>query len=268
MQTIIAAFDDRASAQRAVNRLTHGGFSDDAIHLQSGYDETQSLDDDGRPSTAESSNGFFYEVGNFFGSLFSDAEDKSKSENYAEAIRRGSTVVVVDAATDADVDKAKALLHEAGAVDIDERAEGWKRDGWTGFDANAGQMHSPDIDVDLQTVMPVVQEEMQVGKRSVDAGSVRVVRRVTETPVSKMISLRQERATIERRPVDRVASAEESANFEDQTFEIRERSEQAVVSKTARVVEEVVIGKQITETNETVEGTVRRTDVDVQRDSA
>ena len=262
MRAIIVAFDDRASAQRAVNWLTHGGFSDHAIHLQSGYDETQNLDADGRPSAAESSNGFFYEVGNFFGRLFSHAENKSKSENYAEAIRRGSNVVVVDAANNADVDKAERTVARGG------RAEGWNRDGWTGFDANAGQMHTPEIDVDHQTVMPVVQEEMQVGKRSVDAGSVRMVRRVTETPVSKMISLRQARATIERRPVDRAASAAESDNFQDQTFEIRERSEQAVVSKTARVVEEVVTSKQITETDETAEGTLRRTDVNVQRDSA
>jgi hypothetical protein len=51
--------------------------------------------------------------------------------------------------------------------------------------------------------MPVVQEELQVGKRAVSNGGVRVVQRVTETPVKEMIRLRDERATIERRPVDR-----------------------------------------------------------------
>ena len=48
-------------------------------------------------------------------------------------------------------------------------------------------------------------------------------------------------------------------------MEIRESSEEAVVSKTARVVEEVSIGKEASQRTETVSDTVRRTDVDVER---
>jgi stress response protein YsnF len=54
------------------------------------------------------------------------------------------------------------------------------------------------------------------------------------------------------------------ANFKEGDIEIRERAEEAIVGKQARVVEEIEVGKQVTEREETVRDTVRRTDVDVQ----
>jgi stress response protein YsnF len=75
--------------------------------------------------------------------------------------------------------------------------------------------------------------------------------------------LREERVHVERHPVDRPVEAGDDA-FREGTLEIKERGEEAVVSKTARVVEEVVVGKQVEEHTETINDTVRRTDVDVQ----
>jgi stress response protein YsnF len=46
---------------------------------------------------------------------------------------------------------------------------------------------------------------------------------------------------------------------------VRETAEEAVVGKTARVVEEVRVGKEVREREQTVEDKVRRKDVDVQR---
>ena len=115
-----------------------------------------------------------------------------------------------------------------------------------------------------QTVLPVVEEELQVGKRTVDRGGIRVVKRVSETPVSEMVHLREERAVVERRPVDRAVSQGDTDLFEEGTIEVREQAEEAVVGKTARVVEEVVVGKQVSERDETVSDTVRRTDVEVE----
>lgn len=48
-------------------------------------------------------------------------------------------------------------------------------------------------------------------------------------------------------------------------MELRESSEEAVVSKSARVVEEVVIGKEVSSHTENVKDTLRRTDVDVEQ---
>jgi len=114
-----------------------------------------------------------------------------------------------------------------------------------------------------ETTIPVVEEELQVGKREVERGGVRVESRVEEKPVTEQVQLREERVHVERRPVDRpVTNADEA--FREGTLEVTERAEEAVVSKTARVVEEVVVGKQVEEHTETVHDTLRRTDVDVQ----
>ena len=79
-------------------------------------------------------------------------------------------------------------------------------------------------------VVQVAEEELQVGKRDVGRGSVRVRSYVTERPVEEQVELRQERVTIERRPVDR-AVAPGDATFTERTIEAVERGEEAVVSR-------------------------------------
>ena len=51
--------------------------------------------------------------------------------------------------------------------------------------------------------------------------------------------------------------------FQEGVIEMQETSEVPVVAKTARVVEEVVVGKTATDRTETVRDTVKRTDVQV-----
>ena len=114
--------------------------------------------------------------------------------------------------------------------------------------------------------IPVVEEHLEVGKRQVETGQVHVTSHVVETPVNESVTLREEHAAIERRPVDRPASEADLANFKEETIEVRETAEQAVVNKTARVVEEVVVGKTATSTTQEISDTVRKTVVDVERD--
>jgi uncharacterized protein (TIGR02271 family) len=115
------------------------------------------------------------------------------------------------------------------------------------------------------TAIPVVQEDLQVGKREVQRGGVRVFSRVVETPVNESVNLREEHVNVERRPVDRPLSSADSAAFKEQSIEMREKSEEAVVQKTARVVEEVVVGKTATQRQENIKDSVRRTEVQVEK---
>jgi uncharacterized protein (TIGR02271 family) len=112
--------------------------------------------------------------------------------------------------------------------------------------------------------IPVIEEELQVGKREVETGGVRVQSRITEKPVEEHVTLREEHVKVERHPVNREVSSSDLANFKEGEIDITTRSEEAVVAKQARVVEEVEIGKQVTEHQETVRDTVRHTDVDVE----
>jgi len=111
--------------------------------------------------------------------------------------------------------------------------------------------------------IPVVEEELQVGKREVERGGVRVESRVEERPVEKEVHLQEEHVRVERRPVDRPVGDAEGL-FKEGSVEVTERAEVPVVAKEARVVEEVVINKEVGERTETVRDTVRRTDVNVE----
>jgi uncharacterized protein (TIGR02271 family) len=115
--------------------------------------------------------------------------------------------------------------------------------------------------------IPVIEERLEVGKREVETGAVHVSSHLVETPVNENVTLREEHANIERRPVDRPASEADLAAFKDETIEVRQMAEKAVVSKTARVVEEVVVGKTTTTSAQQVSDTLRKTVVDVERDS-
>jgi len=99
-------------------------------------------------------------------------------------------------------------------------------------------------------------------KREVSTGGVRVYSRLTETRVSESVNLREEHASIDRRPVDRPATA---ADLKEGFVEVRETAEEPVIAKTARVIEEVVVGKESTTRTETVNDTVRGTNVEVER---
>jgi uncharacterized protein (TIGR02271 family) len=113
-----------------------------------------------------------------------------------------------------------------------------------------------------EQAIPVVEEELAVGKRKVQTGAYRVYSRQTETPVTENVTLREEHASIERRPVDRPAT---EADRTSAYVEVKETDETAVVQKTARVVEEVVVGKESSQRTETIHDTLRGTQVEVER---
>jgi uncharacterized protein (TIGR02271 family) len=99
---------------------------------------------------------------------------------------------------------------------------------------------------------------------SAESGTVAVP--VTEErPVEARVNLREEHVSVQRRPVDRPATEADFNKAATANLEVTESAERAVVSKEARVVEEVQIGKQATERTETIRDTVRKTDVDVER---
>jgi uncharacterized protein (TIGR02271 family) len=117
---------------------------------------------------------------------------------------------------------------------------------------------------DESATIPVINEELQVGKREVEKGGIRVRSRVVEEQVSEDISLRQERVNIERDDVDRRATDDDLRRAETE-IEMREREEVPVVNKEARVVEEIKLTKDVTERDETIRDTVRNTEVDIDR---
>jgi uncharacterized protein (TIGR02271 family) len=118
-----------------------------------------------------------------------------------------------------------------------------------------------------EETIQAAEEQLHVGKREVGRGSVRVRSYVTERPVEEQVELRQERVTVERRPVDRELQPGDAA-FQERTIEAVERGEEAVVDKRARVTEEIGLRKDVATETETVRDTVRKQEVEVEEDRA
>lgn len=273
MQTAISTFDDRAAAERAVERLVDAGFSRDEVHIEEGSATEARATASGATDADRGyrDEGILASFGHFFASLFEgDERGTQHAGTYSEAVRRGSVVVVVDAVDETQAQQAATIMDELGAVNMDQRADEWRAEGWA-YDRMPAQALRGEADDgsrlrgDQDKVLNVVQEELQVGKRTVDRGGVRIVQRVSETPVRELVRLREVRAVVERRPVDRAAGDADLKLFQDGVVEVREMSEEPVVAKTARVVEEVVVGKEAQERTEEISDTVRRKDVDVER---
>jgi uncharacterized protein (TIGR02271 family) len=146
-----------------------------------------------------------------------------------------------------------------------ERSPAVDRETRTGADAARERGRAGAREVETGDVkVPVVEEELHVGTRQVQRGGVRLYTRVTERPVEETVRLRDETVHVERHPVDRPATEADVAAAKDATIEVTETDEEAVVRKQARVVEEVVVRKDVQEHTETVRDTVRRTEVEVE----
>lgn len=261
-QTVIGVFDTYDHAERAKQQLITRGFSPNDVQVRAHGADHAGIERTEPARSADSDVGFMDSVANFFADLF--GPDRDTAGDYAEAVRRGGAVLAVTVSDETRVDSAREALAATGAVDIEKRVAEWRQGGYEGYRSDTAPYTSEEIENERSRVIPVVEEELEVGKRQVDLGAVRVVSRMVETPVSASVTLQEERANIERRPVDRPASEADLNSFRDETIEVRETSEKAVVSKAARVVEEVVVGKTATEHTEQISDSVRKTVVDVQ----
>jgi len=267
--TVVGAYDDYSTAQQVIQALESDGFSRARIQLQPESDQSVSASG----QSQESSGG----IGSFFRSLFGMDEHKEHHDVYAESVRRGHYVVTVDAQDDDEAYRASEILSRFNPVDLDERSRLWRQQGWSGYDATAPRLSQTEIEAERrgyaqarpveteQSTIPVIEEELKVGKRQVQRGGIRVFQRVREKPVHESVQLREEHVTIERHPVDKPATEADIAALKEGTIELRETAEEAVVSKTARVVEEVVVGKEQSQHIEEISDTVRRTDVEVEQ---
>ena len=120
MHTVISAFQNTKTAERAISRLVEANFQKDRIQLRHKGDE----------HCAERS--VLSSMGHFFASLLGqDTPALEEAEYYAEAVRRGHPLLVVDAQTYEEAERAAGLLQQLGAIDIHERTSEWGDSGFS-----------------------------------------------------------------------------------------------------------------------------------------
>jgi uncharacterized protein (TIGR02271 family) len=272
-RTITAMFDSRSEAEAARERLSATGASNVRIIDQ----QSAGAGSSDRSGTDDSHGGGFWES---VKEAFMPHEDRHA---YEEGVRRGGYLVCATV-EESQADHACSIL-EDGAVDFDRRQDTWRSEGWGGYEPGSDELgdgrdtqrsQQQSFAGTTQTAtsgnavaeerIPLVEEQLKVGKREVERGGARVRSYVEERPVQEQVSLREEHVSVERRPVDRpVSAADLSASdlLQEREIEMTETAEEAVVAKEARVREEVVLKKTAEERTETVSDTVRRTDVEI-----
>ncbi|MBA2668416.1 MAG: YsnF/AvaK domain-containing protein [Trueperaceae bacterium] len=246
--TVVGLYRTEEDVRRVVDDLSNHGFSRGEInhHDDVGPNLREWLTDQGVPD--------------------------HEAEDYVLGVRNGGKLVTLEA----DDDRA------AEAIDIMQRHERGTATARGGMPAGAPSTGAATAD-DARTgtadmkqdtgrtrqgeeeTIEVVEEELDVSKRQVEHGGVHVRTYVTEKPVEKQVQVREENVSVDRRPVDRaVSEAEAQGAFKERSIDMTETSEEVVVDKQARVVEEVVLRKDARERTETVSDTVRRTDVEIE----
>ncbi|HLP72966.1 MAG TPA: YsnF/AvaK domain-containing protein [Bacteroidales bacterium] len=283
--TVIGFFSNSSDAYDAADTLRERGF--DIGNVDVSDNNRSDMDEHGREERSG-------KVGNFFRSLFSDNDDDA--DRYSNAAHENS-LVTVHASDRDEAERAAEILDSCGAIDVDE-GYGSRGGAYSGtgsgafsetgsgayaesehdvrdFDSGLGESdldtertasfaRDKDFDRTDEASIPVVEEEVNIGKREVRRGGVRLRSRIIEKPVEETLRLREERVNVERVPVDRDVTDDDLENFREETVEVHEYGEEPIVSKRSRVVEEVRVGKEVHERQETVREKARKKEVDVE----
>jgi uncharacterized protein (TIGR02271 family) len=272
-QTIVGLYPTRALAQDVQSKLQSAGIPASNINL-SADPEAAGLETAHEP----------HHEGGFWDWLFGSDVSAEERERYSGHLRGGNVAVSVRSRSEAEHERVISLMEQFDPIDIDSdetttpvpqtsiagdlTGASQPVTGSSAFAAaerraGIGSAHATATDGDQ--VVPIAKEELEVGKRQVEQRH-RIRTHVIERPVEQEVTLRDETISVERRPATQASVGADA--FKEREFEVVERDEEAVVSKQARVKEEVVIHKDVKEHVETVRDTVRETQVDIDRDGA
>ena len=261
-ETIVAVFDTAAHAEAAIADLVAHGIPSTSIEHYAQTGETTGA----TTGTISGMAGTDTQPHKgLWAWLTGDSETSTTQHTalYDQSIQSGGTVVTV-ISDGVNIDKIYSVLETHNPVDLDERHSQYAASG--AYGATTGMATAPvaatGTGTGTEEVLSLSEESLQVGKREVDRGTTRVRRYVVERPVEEQIRLRNETVSIFRRPVTAGAAVGTDA-FTDRVITMNETDEEAVIAKSAHVVEEVVVQKAVEERVETVRDTLRREEVEI-----
>ncbi len=263
MNTVIGIFRTGEEAQYAANQLMQNGIESNDIDLSArptGKDYT--YQDDTHNENA---------ISRFFDNLFGNDEDEKRKAIYSDVATRNS-LLTVHADSKQEAEKALQILNSCGAIDVESDYDYYQKaisDDYNDYSLDHYNEYREKgyaaIDAEGEQSAKVIKEEMHVGKRDILTGrGARLRSYLVEKPVEETVRLRVEHIYVEREPVNRAATEADFANFKEGEIEVTEHAEKAIVSKDARVIEEVRLGKTAEEKVEIIKDTVRETKVEIE----
>lgn len=260
-ETLVAAFDNNEHAMAAVNALKAGGFHGDDI----------SILDQSRLASGKAGNQ--KHVG-LWQRLFGEDINKYEATVYGDTIREGGVVVSVRV-------PREQVAHAAGILDLHHPINVHDRAVTTGVapephvEAAKAQSQMPLAPKQEAAVTPklaqihqdalrLAEEQLEVGKKMVETGRTRVRRFTTERDVDQDVTLHEEHAEVLRKAVSQPASVAD-VDWSDKEIEVAETKEQALVKKTARVVEEISLRTKGDDHIETIHEKLRRQQAEIEQ---
>ena len=259
-ETIVAAFASASAAQAAVQDLERAKIPSAVIRTYTKEDPDYS---GYRTREPEHKGGFWSWL------LGEEPGNTAEYDAYDASLASGHTVVTVTVDGN-HADAVVGIMNQHRPTEIHDHgagAAGIEQDHASSVTADRADYVAPRgaATGKEEEVIPLAEEELHVGKRTVDRGTTTIRRYVVSKPVEERVVLRDETVRVERRrPVSPGEAGAPAGAFEERTVEVHQTSEEPVVNKTARVTEEVVVHKDATERTETVRDNVRREEVEVQ----
>ena len=239
-EKVVTLFDTKAHADAAVANLVNAGFSASDISV---------VGSAGLPTDLSTNDPRLWR--RLFGRDFSDAD----TATFANTLADGGVVLTVRT-NDASVPRALAILNQHDLV-VGRREE------LVPVEAELIPVAPVREDLGKEGVLKLLQENISVGKRLVESGAERIRRYTVTKPVSAEVTLHDEHAEVFHRAVSDANFLD--SDWDDAVLEVRETTEEPVVSKAARVYDEVGLTSVGTDRVETVTDTVREQKVDIER---
>jgi stress response protein YsnF len=222
--SLIGLFEINDIARKVINELTNAGCDRNAVEVMSGA----AIDQVAKR-------------------LVEAGYDGDKAHRYGEALQKGGALIVAEVDED-KADNALAIMRRFDVLTPEALLE---------RNRNRKQ-------VEQTETAQVIEEELEIGKATTTGGK-RLKTVVSEREVQETVSLREEKVDVERHRVERTLKPEEADKaFQERTIEMTETREKPVIAKQAHVIEEVALTKQSSQREQTVTGTVRRQDVEVE----
>ncbi|HEY3910324.1 MAG TPA: YsnF/AvaK domain-containing protein [Stellaceae bacterium] len=272
---VVAVYKSRADAEMARDRLIEFGVPQVDIRMS----DTAAPTGAAGPAVGQAAVAGEHRAG-FWDWLFGRDVPERDRGWYEANLREGRTVVSVLVRNEAERERIADILDEFDPVEYTGTAEAWAPGAATAAPMASTPMAEPRAEAPLRAgsvsgersafetgqqdeqVIPVVKEELAVGKRASER-HYRIRTYVVETPVEQEVTLRDERVIVERRPVSGEGAIGAVEMPQEREYEVTERHEEPVVEKRARETEEVVVRREANERTERVRDTVRETKVDV-----
>jgi len=262
-ETLVAAFDTKEHATAAVNALKAGGFHSDDISI---FDESR---------LAAGKTIFGTEPGHrgLWQRLFGDDINRHEATVYGDTVSEGGTVVSVRVPQD-QVAQASGILDLHHPINVHDRAVTAGVAPAAHVEAAAKAIAGVPLAVKQSVAVTpklaevhgdtlrLAEEQLQVGKKQIETGRTRVRRFTTERDVEQEVTLHDEHAEVLRKAISQPTELAD-VDWADGELEVTETKEQALVNKTARVVEEVSLRKKGDDHVETIHEKLRRQEAEV-----